>query len=351
MNTFSTPSQPKDPAQESGAPGASHSAAPFSTVAGGSWYCAGCFSLNRQGADHCYKCRTASPATQVKTAQAARAQVMPGGHKVHSLLIIGVIALVFSSVVTMGLTGKLPTSSAGDNGAPIAAVPASDDPSTTTVLDASPSVDPTPSESPTMKPTPRPTPTPTATPTLAPTPVPTPTSKVPPTTMVKLPSFPVRIPGVSIKYYSITGSDAEGLESSILGGGPVACGMAGAAACFHPSFNWSYSGTMSSNGTCRVTGVRFAATYIITLPKWVGSAYAWPALVSWWKGVLNHLVWHESQHLAIARSYVSKFKAAISAGSCNQGSQNAIVAGVEQKLEAAQNAFDGTDNYSFPPYN
>jgi hypothetical protein len=65
---------------------------------------------------------------------------------------------------------------------------------------------------------------------------------------------------------------------------------------------------------------------------------------------LGHFVWHESQHLAIARSYVPQFKAAIMAGPCSQSSQNEIVAAVEAKLEAAQNAFDGTDNYTFPAY-
>jgi predicted secreted Zn-dependent protease len=108
---------------------------------------------------------------------------------------------------------------------------------------------------------------------------------------------------------------------------------------------------MNAKGTCTVTGVTFNANYIITLPKWVGPTPVWPSLASWWKGVLDHFVWHESQHLAIARSYVSKFKAAILAGPCNQASQDAIVAGVEAKLEAAQSSFDGTDNYSFPPYN
>ena len=253
------------------------------------------------------------------------------------------------------LVGKLPASS-GANGAPIAAVPASDgsaalgDTSITTVLDASPSVDPTPDETPTPEPTATPTETPTPSPTLAPTPVPTP--KVVPTPSVKLPSFPVSIPGVNIKYYSVTGLDVNDIEASILAGGPSICGVSGAAACFSPSFSWSYKGsTDAKTGTCTITSVKFDTTYVITLPKWTGSGHVSSALVSWWKLVLDHFVWHESQHLAIARSYEPKFKAAMMAGSCGQASQRAIVAGVEAKLEAAQHAFDGTDKYSFPLYN
>jgi hypothetical protein len=59
----------------------------------------------------------------------------------------------------------------------------------------------------------------------------------------------------------------------------------------------------------------------------------------------------ESQHLAIAKSYATKFKKAILAGPCGQADETKAVAQVQSKLEAAQNAFDASQSgYVYPPY-
>ena len=75
------------------------------------------------------------------------------------------------------------------------------------------------------------------------------------------------------------------------------------------------------------------------------------ALVKWWKVLFAHIVWHESQHLAIARGYATKFKTAILAGPCDRAGEAKIVAQVESKLEAAQKAFDASDKgWVYPLY-
>jgi predicted secreted Zn-dependent protease len=98
-----------------------------------------------------------------------------------------------------------------------------------------------------------------------------------------------------------------------------------------------------------VSSATLTATYTITLPKWSGPSRVPAALVTWWKDVFGHFVWHEGQHLAIAQSYEPKFRNAILAGPCDQAAQTKIVAQVESKLEAAQAAFDASDSYTYPP--
>jgi predicted secreted Zn-dependent protease len=133
--------------------------------------------------------------------------------------------------------------------------------------------------------------------------------------------------------------------------GTVVCKIT-AFACFYNTFTWTYQGT-GSGSACKVTKVDFSANYYIILPHWTGPAPAPTALVTWWQTVFNHLVWHESQHLAIARTYVEKYRQAILNGPCNQAEQLKLVKPLTPQLEAEQDAFDVQDghNWAWPPYN
>lgn len=312
----------------------------------GTWYCGGCFSFNRRGAVRCYSCQGPSPVVVARQiARQSTRQTTARAPRVNSLFVVGVIALIFSSVVTLGLSGKLPISPVTPKAPAVAVASAS------ATEDVNPAIDVSPSESPTMEPTAAPTDTPT--PTVAPTDTPIPTlppTPAPPTT-VKLPTFPVNISGINLDFYTITGSDANTLIAAIESKGPASCGIGDAAACFRPVFTWSYQGSVDAKtGTCTVTSAKVSAVYTITLPQWVGPARVPAGLVDWWKLVQGHIVWHESQHLAIARDYVPKFQAALMAGSCDRTAEGNAVAAVEAKLEAAQKAFDASDHYTWPPY-
>jgi len=162
----------------------------------------------------------------------------------------------------------------------------------------------------------------------------------------------VSIAGVSVKYYAISGASEDVLISAMAAQGPKACGIARAFACFYHTFTWSYQGKMEpSAGTCSVASVSFTATYTISLPKWTGPSRVPADLVAWWKVVLEHFVWHESQHLAIAESYVPKLKQAIVRGPCDQAGQNKVTNALQAQLDAAQNAFDAQDrSWTWPPY-
>ena len=69
---------------------------------------------------------------------------------------------------------------------------------------------------------------------------------------------------------------------------------------------------------------------------------------------MAHIVWHESQHLAIAREYTPKVKAALLNGPCTNAGSKAAAQAVLDDLKAAQDAFDAQQkaiNWQYPPYN
>jgi predicted secreted Zn-dependent protease len=160
----------------------------------------------------------------------------------------------------------------------------------------------------------------------------------------------VSIPGVSVSYYQITGATENDLISAVLSLGPENCKLSDAAACFLSSFKWTYQGTIDiGTGVCSVTKVDVQPTYSMILPKWVGPAHVPAALAAWWRKVMGHIVWHESQHLAIARSFAVKLQTALAGGPCDRNGQNALVNPLESQLEADQRAFDKSDSgYTWP---
>jgi predicted secreted Zn-dependent protease len=154
----------------------------------------------------------------------------------------------------------------------------------------------------------------------------------------------VSIAGVTVSYYPITGTTEDELVSGVLSGGPANCQMADAAACFSDHFQWTFQGAVdTSTGVCTVTKVDFQATYSMIFPKWVGPAHVLPALATWWRKVMDHFVWHESQHLAIAETYAAKLQDAIAGGPCDQAGQKALTDPLGAQLETAQAAFDTSD--------
>lgn len=215
------------------------------------------------------------------------------------------------------------------------------------VATASPTDDPTPDATDAATPIPTITVDATSDPTPSPV-VYTPLPDTPDT--VALPKIPVKIPGVTVVYYSITGVTNGDLIGAMTAGGPKLCDGEEALACFHGSYKWTWTGT-GSTSVCSVLSVTWTPTYRISLPKWSGPAHVSAALVAWWKELFAHIVWHEEQHLAIARSYEAKFKAAIKGGPCNEVALSKSIAAVETKLDAAQAAFDASESgYSYPPY-
>jgi predicted secreted Zn-dependent protease len=309
------------------------------------WFCGTCHSLNAPGAMRCYSCAGPKPAPTPAEPLApldSLAPLAPAApldplaqpdsdrrRRPVALIAVGALLIVAIVAVAVGFTVR---SAAAGLSSPILAG----------IAVATPTPTDTPAPTPTATASPVPSASPTAVPTIAP---PVPTAINP---EIVLPVLKAKISGATIKYYSITGSTEAELISQIMTKGPATCGMSDAAGCFHDSFSWSYTGTTNA-GVCSVTSVSFTAKYTVTLPKWSGPARVSRTLAAWWKTVFDHIAWHEGQHLAIARTYASKMKAAIAAGSCDKSEQNATIAALSSQLEAAQNAFDTSQGpYIFP---
>jgi predicted secreted Zn-dependent protease len=298
----------------------------------GSWFCSSCRSLNTRGAPRCYSCHAESLFATTKVASGGVSKSLIG---VGSLVLM--LAIMGGGLIVGGALagGSVEAPSAG----PIAYVGAPPDPIATL---SPPTETPTPTEVPTAAATPIETPTPAPTASI-PVPTRTPATK-PPLMGVALPVIPVAISGVTITYYSISGSTENELIDAINAGGPGACKLEDAAACFYPTFAWSYSGSVdASSGVCSVKSVTFKATYSIILPKWVSPARVSTALATWWKKVMDHIIWHETQHFIIARDTAAKLTSGIAGGPCDQAGQNKITARLNAQLEADQNAFDAKD--------
>ena len=298
------------------------------TLADGNWFCGTCHSLNRAGALRCYSCRVGPPG-QAKSSKHGNSLLVILGLTLILILTVGV-GFAFTDK-TASPTGNIPAS-------PVAVLPM--DAPTEILLTDSPTPTAEPMNTPVIKPTIAP-----ASPTVAPTVNP------PPNNLVTRPAFPVSIPGVSLSYYNIAGSDGNTLLSNMNARGAAVCKLSEAAACFYDSFKWTYQGT-SANGACKVSKVNFTAKYSIILPRWNGPARVPAALVTWWRTVFTHIVWHEKQHLAIARTYAEKYPKTILAGPCDQAGQNKLTNSIAAQLRAAQAAFDARDHsWTWPPYN
>ena len=125
------------------------------------------------------------------------------------------------------------------------------------------------------------------------------------------------------------------------------------AVCYD-SFSWSFVGlTDVASGVCVISSVDLTASYTIILPDWTSPARVPAALVPWWKLVMAHIVWHESQHLAIAREYAAKVKGALLNGPCTNAGSKAAAQAVLDDLKTAQDAFDAQQtaaDWQYPPY-
>ncbi len=299
------------------------------------WFCGTCHSLNAPGAMRCYSCAGPKPAPTPAEPLATLDPLAPpdSDRRRRPVALVAVAALLIVAIVTVAVGFSVRSAAAGLSSPILAGI---------AVATPTPTDTPVPTATPTPTTSPVPSAGATAVPTIAP---PVPTAINP---EIALPVLKAKFSGATVKYYSITGSTEAELISQMTTKGPASCGLADAAGCFHDSFSWSYTGT-TNTGVCSVTSVTFTATYTITLPKWSGPARVSRTLAAWWKTVFDHIAWHEGQHLAIAKTYASKMKAAIAAGSCDKTEQSAAIAALSSELEAAQNAFDTSQGpYTFP---
>ena len=177
----------------------------------------------------------------------------------------------------------------------------------------------------------------------------------PPTEFVALPELTVEIRGIdAIDYYAITGRNPDELNESMKDGGPAGDhpafeGYQDIAAQVEPDFE-SLVPTFSVDrvtGSCRVTGLAGGATYRAVMPQWTAPARVPAALLAWWEEVLEHIRWHEEQHVRINDASIERLRTGIDGQPCTR--VDAITTRWADDLNEAHLDFDREDDAWLPP--
>lgn len=179
----------------------------------------------------------------------------------------------------------------------------------------------------------------------APTPRPAPT----PTT-VRLPRLSERIAGAAaIRYFAVKGDSPNDLTTSTVKSSRQFCGKH-ALACVHldSRIRWSYVANPWT-GSCTIQRVRIVRSYTVYLPRWTKPDRVHPTLLTWWRKMLDHMAWHEGQHIRIQNAHVAKMRAALQGKPC--GRARTIVDRWSARARAAHDAFDRRDRaWPYPTY-
>lgn len=196
---------------------------------------------------------------------------------------------------------------------------------------------------------PRPTPEPT--PDVTPPPVTAGGGADPGTGLVTLPGLTVDVWNAAEAYYAISGANPAELAASMTANVPSRCLelSAAAVACVGPlttDIEPTYSGDPTS-GACTMTGATISTTYEATLPQWTAPAAVPPELLSWWQTVLEHVRWHEEQHVRIFDDQFARLPAMLAGRSCDD--VQSVYDQFQAQMYAAQEAFHAVDANWMPP--
>ena len=221
---------------------------------------------------------------------------------------------------------------------------------------------PEPTVQPTSRPapveTPEPSTTPAATTTASPTPTPTPSPTPTPTaspplipTTVRLPLMKPKVAGATnVNYFGITGESPAALLDDLVRRSRAACKSTDTLACVvqQPRVRWT-NRTLLATGACTIVAPHVSLTSTAHLPQWERPKRVQPALLAWWRKVVDHLAWHEAQHIRIQRSYDSKLIRLMVGRKCS--SANRIYKSWTRSVRAAQDRFDAKDaSWPYPEY-
>ena len=238
------------------------------------------------------------------------------------ILVVAVAAIAF------GGAGALALDRFALGGGAAAAVPASPEPSSS----PTPGVSPSPADSPVPE-----------------------FDPVAAAKLVELPKLTVDIDGVdSVEYYPIQGTNPDELDQSMRDDGPAGDhpafeGYQDIAAEVIPNFD-SLEPTFSVDrvtGSCRVTGLTGTATYRAVMPQWVAPDRVPAGLLAWWEEVLEHIRWHEEQHVRLNEASIERLRSGLDGQPCPR--VDAITTRWANDLNEAHLDFDRDDDAWLPP--
>jgi predicted secreted Zn-dependent protease len=171
--------------------------------------------------------------------------------------------------------------------------------------------------------------------------------------LVSLPWLSVDVWNALEEYFGISGRNPQELIESATANSPPQChdDDGDGAACAGPTI-WSFEPTYFFDpftGSCTLTGASANVSFAAYLPQWTAPAAVPPELLSWWQLVLEHIRWHEEQHIRIFVDYASQLPDLLAGHPCDDG--QAITNTWASNLQVAQDAFDAQDDsWPLPPY-
>lgn len=167
--------------------------------------------------------------------------------------------------------------------------------------------------------------------------------------LVALPLLTVDVWNAAEVYHSITGRNPNDLTSAAGLNAPPNCD--GHAACAGPATFDVIPEYIAdpATGTCTLLGAVARVSYAAYIPQWTSPDYVPPELLTWWSQVLEHIRWHEEQHIRIYADNVSRLDALYAGQPC--AAAEAIQATWLADVQAAQDAFHVQDaGWQLPQY-
>jgi predicted secreted Zn-dependent protease len=193
-------------------------------------------------------------------------------------------------------------------------------------------------------PRPTPTPRPERTPgVLVPLPAPNQPAPAGSSDLVALPMLTISVWNAQVEYFAISGTSPAELLASAKANANHPHGDS-AMAYVVPSQSFDYSTT---GPACAVSQFSVMRSYTVHAPQWVAPAVVHPALLGWWQAILDHVAWHEEQHVRIFETNYGTLERELLGQPCEV--VQAIIDNWSASLNAAQEAFDASDANWTPP--
>jgi predicted secreted Zn-dependent protease len=242
-------------------------------------------------------------------------------------------AAIISTVIGVVVVGSLAASGLDARSSSVAE-PAASQTATQTAGATSP-----PAPSPTQV---APTPVASAVPTASPSPI---------AITVSLPELSPKVVGAKkVRYFAVKGDSPAALLDNTVLRSKASCKSTDTLACVftRPNIRWTER-TRLATGACTIVAPKVSYTSTVYLPRWVSPQEVRPELLAWWTKMVDHMAWHEGQHIKIHKSYDAKLKRLMVGHKCS--SADKIVDTWERTLKAAQDKFDAKDAlWRYPEY-
>ena len=184
------------------------------------------------------------------------------------------------------------------------------------------------------------------------TPAPRPSATPLPTpTLVPLPKLSEKVKGASkVRYFPVKGDSPAALLDSTVERSEAKCKSDDTLACvlIRPNIRWT-DRTRLATGACTIVAPHVSVTSTVNLPRWKSAKPVEPALLAWWSKMVDHMAWHEGQHIKIANRYEAKLINLMAGEKCS--SANKIIKKWNKSVRAAQAKFDAKDLlWPYPEY-